>query len=364
MNYRLATILPEEALSPAAAGTKVMPIRLEEPISRIAIKYNVTKSLNYMTNHPAADITKIELVDGSDVLHSTSGFENQALCIFDRKVPSMLEGTNLINVPQDSMYGIDFGRWLFDPNLAFDPKRFKMPQLKITYNSLLSDTGGTVPKLQVLAYVFDEKVISPAGFLMSKEHHSELAPASAAAHKYVDLPLDFPYRRIMVRAFYEGYPPYYTISHVKVDEDNERRIPWDEDIEDYSERSRGRWQQINEPFHVCVLDDTPRDYYFTPSDWFNMVGGITTDSARHVSASMSRTGGMVGLKTNGNVTTMLGQVMGYCPNHCFDFECGDPKDMEDWYEVSKVGDLRLRVTGGTPGASGTYQVVIQQLRRY
>jgi len=362
MNYRLATLLPEEALSPTAAGTKLIPIRLKEPVSRIVIKYNVTKSLVAMTNHPAADITKIELVDGSDVLHATSGFENQALCIFDRRVPTMQEGVSLINVPQDCMFGIDFGRWLFDPELAFDPTRFSMPQLKITYNSLLSDTGGTVPKLQAHAYVFDEKVISPVGFLMSKEHHSENAPASATAHKYVALPVDFPYRRIMVRAFLVNYPPEHTISHVKIDEDNERKIPIDVNVEDYCERQRGRWEQVVDHLHINPAVTT-QYYFITPSNYFASISGLCTSPTAHYNVALGRTGGRVSI-TSDEITTILGEAMGWCPNHCFDFECGDPKDINDWYDVSKVGDLRLRVTGGGAGITGTYQVVIQQLRRY
>ena len=362
MNYRLATILPEEALSPTAGGTKLIPIRMKEPISRIEIKYAVTKSLQAMTDHPAADITKIELVDGSDVLHSLSGFENQALCMFDRKVPAMQEGVSLINVPQDSMYGIDFGRWLNDPQLAFDPNRFAMPQLKITYNSLLSDTGGTVPSLQVMAHVFDEKVINPIGFLMSKEHHSENAPASATAHKYVELPIDYRYRRIMVRAFLVNYPPEHTISHVKIDEDNERRIPWDVDVEDYCELSRARWEQIVD--HMHINPGIATQYYFvTPSNYFAAIQGLCTSPTAHYNVALGRTGGRVSI-TSDTITTILGEAMGWCPNHCFDFECGDPKDINDWYDVTKVGDLRMKVSGGGAGITGTYQVVIQQLRRY
>lgn len=361
MNYRMATILPEITL-PAAAATYTVPIRLEEPISRIAFKFNVKKSKNTMDNHPAADITRIELVDGSDVLHATTGFENQALCLFDRRTPTLNPGVSLINVEQHSVYGIDFGRWLFDPELAFVTKNFQMPQLKITYNSIVSDTGGTIPKLLIWAYVFDEKVISPRGFLMSKEHHAEAAPA-LNAYKYVDLPLDFPYRRIMVRAFYEAWPPDYTIKHVKIDEDNERRIPWNLDTLDYCQLSMARWEQIHEPFHISVTGDE-QGYYFTPSDHFNFVGGIQTSIARHIAANLARTGGHVHLQAT-DTTTLLGSVMGYCPNHCFDFECGDPKDIEDWWDVKKmVGDLRLRLQGGTAGINGEYQVVIQQLRSY
>jgi len=362
MKYRLATLLPEEALTPVAAGTKLIPIRLSEPISRIVLKYNVTKSLQAMTDHPAADITKIELVDGSDVLHATSGFENQALCIFDRRVPTMQEGVSLINVPQDCMFGIDFGRWLYDPELAFDPKRFNMPQLKITYNSLLSDTGGTVPKLQAFAYVFDEKVISPTGFLMSKEHHSENAPAAATAYKYVDLPVDFPYRRIMIRAFLVNYPPEHTISKVRIDEDNERRIPFDVDVEDYCERQRGRWIEVSD--HMHINPGIATQYYFvTPSNYFAAIQGLCTSPTAHYNVALGRTGGRVSI-TSDEITTILGEAMGWCPNHCFDFECGNPNDIDDWWDVTKVGDLRLRVAGGGAGITGTYQVVIQQLRKY
>jgi len=215
----------------------------------------------------------------------------------------------------------------------------------------------------VMAYVFDEKVISPVGFLMSKEHHAEACPA-LNAYKYVDLPLDFPYRRIMVRAFLKAYPPEHSIAHVKIDEDNERRIPWSINVEDYIELSMARWQQVNEPFHVCLYDpETVMDYYFTASSYFNMVGGITTDNTRIVEAIMSRTGGFVQLRAP-NTTTMLAQTMGYCPNHCFDFECGDPNDLNDWYDVTKVGSLKLNIKGHASRTAGNLQICLQQLRTY
>ena len=360
MNYRLATILPEITL-PAAAGTYTIPIRLDEPISRIAMKFQVKKSLNTMTNHPAADITKIELVDGSDVLHATSGFENQALVMFDRKTPTCLRGVFLISVEQESMYGIDFGRWLFDPELAFVTRNFLMPQLKVTYNSLLSDTGGTIPKLSVWAYVFDEKAISPSGFLMSKQHHKEACPA-LNAWKYVELPLDYPYRRIMIRAFYEAYPPEYSIQHVKLDEDNDHRIPLNVDLRDYIELSMPRWKEVNEPFCVTVVGDE-QGYYFTAASDMVAMTGMTTSIARHIALNRGRDSGHAHLHST-DVTTCMGQTIGYCPNHCFDFECGDVKDLADWYDVTRVGDLRMSIQGGTAGIDGEYSVVIQQLRYY
>jgi len=314
-----------------------------------------------MTNHPAADILRIEIVDGSDVLHSSTGFENQALCIFDRKTPTMWNGVALINNAQESMYGIDFGRWLFDPELALDPKRFAMPQLRVTYNSLLSDTGATVPRLMALAYVFDEKVINPVGFLMSKEHHSEAAPA-LNAYKYVEMPIDYPYRRLLLRAFLKRTNPQTNIQQIRLDEDNLRRVPIDINVEDYIYLSMCRWQQVNEPFHVSIVAAN-QEYYITPSNWFNMVGGEVTAAAHPVSAVRALTGGNVELSAT-EVTTMLGQTMGWCPNHCIDYEFGDVNDLNDWYDVTKVGNLRFRVQGGASGIAAAYQVLLQQLRYY
>ncbi|KKK87598.1 hypothetical protein LCGC14_2751610, partial [marine sediment metagenome] len=102
--------------------------------------------------------TKIELIDGSDVLHSLDGGQNQALCIFDRKCPTMNHGQYINANSQRSLYGIDFGRFLFDKELALDPSRFRNLQLKVSYDSDISDDGVTSGSLEVWADLFDEKV--------------------------------------------------------------------------------------------------------------------------------------------------------------------------------------------------------------
>lgn len=77
MNYRLANILAEEAATTAA--TKTLDINLADPISRIVVQMKGLNSSGVPTAHPAKMISKIELVDGSDVLFSLSGVEAQAL---------------------------------------------------------------------------------------------------------------------------------------------------------------------------------------------------------------------------------------------------------------------------------------------
>ncbi|KKL88030.1 hypothetical protein LCGC14_1928740, partial [marine sediment metagenome] len=56
---------------------------------------------------------------------------------------------------------------------------------------------------------------------------------------------------------------------------------------------------------------------------------------------------------------------GWLPNHCVQFPFGKPDDLNDWYDVTKLGSLRLRLKGGSGGSSnGTGAVVLQQFRRY
>ena len=93
MNYRNATILASKALT--TSGTETIDINVKDIISRITLSWKVSKSKHSMDSYAHKDISKIELVDGSDVLHSMNGGENQALCIYDRRCPTMNHGQSL-----------------------------------------------------------------------------------------------------------------------------------------------------------------------------------------------------------------------------------------------------------------------------
>ncbi|MBA7715420.1 hypothetical protein ES703_124464 [subsurface metagenome] len=359
MKYRVAKILAEESLS--AAGTKTIDLNVTEPISRIDLRYQVTKSKNDMDGPPAKDITKIELVDGSDVLHSLSGYENQALCIYDRPAPTMNHGQHWLNNSQRSVYGIDFGRFLWDPLLAFLPGKFKNPQLKITYNTILSDTGGTSPLLEVIAHIFDEKAVSPVGFLMSKEIYSADSPASGA-HAYVDLPTDYPIRQMLLRGYEDGYEPWQAILEARLDEDNLKRIPLDWDIEQYYQVMKGVWKAVEEGL-FCEPDTAGVVFYLTPTDYYASVMGTGQDVAVPVAMGTSCRGGKATLYGTANAN-YGGMARGYLPNHCVQFPFGLQQEPDDWYDVTKKGSVKLRITGGARGASTEFQVVLQQLRKY
>ena len=361
MNYRKATILAEETIT--AAGTKEIDIRIKKPISRITLAWRTTKTLNYCTAHPAADMVKIELMDGSDILHSLSGYMNQALCIYDRKVPTMCYGQHIAASYEYSMYGIDFGRKLWDRELAFDPTRFANPQLKITHNLKLSDTGVSSAYLEVLADVFDEKIIAPIGFLMAKEHYS-YTPGTDGTYEYIKLPIDHPYRQLLIRAFEIKYDPHETIEKLKLDEDNDARIPLDIDLEDYNRINKGVNNMVIEPVCGYIGGGTIGVFYITPTDMVCVLAGEGHGTAGcKTGVTTYPRGGYVDVRSD-DTNAYQGMAMGWLPNHTMQIPFGLQDDIDDWYDVKKVGDLRLRLEAGTRGSSGTCQVAVQQLRKY
>lgn len=359
MNYRKATLLAASDLG--ESGTKTIDINVRDIISRITMVWKVTKVGAGMDAHPSQDISKIELVDGSDVLFSMNGGQCQALCIYDRRCPTMCYGNHNIASSEQSEYGIDFGRWLYDTQLALDPTRFRNPQLKITFSRIIANTDASVSTMEVFADVFDEKIISPIGFLMSKEHHSRTPPASG--YWYIDMPTDHVIRKMLVQGYYKQNEAWNNVSEARLDEDNEKRIPFDWELEAYYRHMIGVWTPVSEKFVGSGSNDGDT-FYVTPTDYWASGYFVVEGGAQAVGFFNTNMVGGYCVLTSVGVTKLLGRVSGYLPNHCFEFPFGYDKDLEDWYDVTKLGSLRLRLEAGTGAANGTVGVVLQQLRRY
>jgi len=361
MKYRHAELLAAESIS--AAGTKTIDLDIVDCLSRIDIRWKATKSKGSMDAHPAADILKIELVDGSDVLHSTTGYENQALAIYSRRVDTMNHGQHISGSSEESQYGIDFGRYLWDERLAFDPKRFKNPQLKIQHNLALSDTGVSAAELEVFGHFFDEKVVSPMGFLMAKEHH-DYTCGSDNSYENIDLPTDYLIRQILVRAYRSGYEPWAQIDEARLDEENLKRVVFDHDsLENYYRVMKGVWKPVQELI-VGIASAGGVAFFVTPTDYWATMALLSQGNSPDTYLSGSSMKGGAPTVISAAATQFTGIVHGYLPNHCFQFPLGMQDDIDDWYDVTKLSRPRLRLRAAGSGTSGTGQVVLEQLRRY
>ena len=135
MRYRQATILAQESATTAA--TKTIDITLKDVISRLQIKFNATNNGHVATDHPAKQISKIELVDGSDVLLSLSAQQIEALMFYEYIKGRNYEMEYRNGCENRMVLDILFGRYLWDPVLGLDPTKFSNPQLKITHDLAL-----------------------------------------------------------------------------------------------------------------------------------------------------------------------------------------------------------------------------------
>lgn len=360
MNHRLNTLL--ERTTYDADKTETIDLDLIDPISQLVIELAVTNVGDIATAHAIACLEKIEIVDGSEVLFSLSGYEAEAVDIYHNKKIRSNWNPYLTTLDVQRFIGINFGRKLWDPELAFDPKKYKNPQLKLSLNI---DAGGNAPvqnKLKVWAAMWDQKAITPIGFLMHKEVRSYKATASG--DEPTDLPMDYPYRKLFVRQMEAGVEPCQNIDNIKLSEDQGKRIVFNHAPVDLLRSIAANNPQLIEQIMFAVASSA-RSVFTTVSeratatfaDWATTTGGGSY-------ASYGSAGGRMSVIAEA-AKNAVAIVAGWVPHGVFEIPFGDQDDMNDWYDVSKLGGLKLNITGNS-GLSGTetVQIFLQQLRRY
>lgn len=358
MKYRLAEILPPEDLT--ETGTKIIDITLADIISRIEIIFKTLNGDAGFDDHPAANVTKIELVDGSDVLFSLTGRECQALNHYDRRANVVNHMTGSNGDWMTASFGIDFGRHLWDEVLAFDPTKFTNPQLKVSWDEDVANTDCDVNSMLILGHIFDELKPTPTGFLMSKELYT-YTPA-ANAHEHVDLPTDYPLRKLMIGSHQETRAFSQMVAEARLSEDNDKRVPFDITGEELYWAIKAMYPEYSENIYMPVgTSDTT--FRVTPSEDAVIVG--TRTSTTNGLYLLFHNGGRAIGKCETSEETIYMLCKGHIPHGYAAIPFGDPEDFANWYDITALGSLKLRIKAGPSlGTDPTTQVVVQQLRPY
>lgn len=368
MRYRDAYIEDQKVL--ADSGTEVIDIRVKDPITELLISFY---ALNYSSGNKqspiARCISKIELVDGSDVLLSLSGQQAIALFFYDTgRMPARKIG-ELWNWSQVDHIPLRFGRFLGDPELAFDPTKFTNPQLKITWDlatvntvdsdGFTSDSG----RLTVIAKVMEETGGAPTGFLMNKEHYSFTTAGSGDEN--IDLPTDYPYRKLLVRSYIAGNELAACIDQVKLSVDQGKFVPFDlrtADLCRMMENWFGRAQQ-----EITVLFD----HGDTREVWIDMEVGAWAIGQGSIHRFIMCTDSWAGRVTlsaydaaGATMTAVEGTlyVQGRCVEGCLCYPFGRQDLIEEAFSAPDFGSVRLVLGNAT--ASAAASVMLQQIRNY
>ena len=359
MKYRTTNVFAEKSYT--ADFTELIDLNVGDPISELLIKYkglNTTGSAG-ATAHPAKCVTKVEISNGSDILFSLSGLDLYALAIIHNKNVA----ANWIQYLNDNYFDlslrINFGRRLWDPELALDPKQFPNLQLKIVSDM---DAGGVAPdasKLDVWAHCFDEKQISPIGFLSSKLIKEYTM--GDASHEYTDLPTDNIIRKILMRALVAGTEPYGVLANVKLDVDNDRHVIIDCNSDNLQWLFPEENINVLEGF-VAQNDGSQRSYYNTPTA--KVFGNVNewTAAASAYFAFYDGDGGRCKIDGSSGVNFVC-QLHGYCPNGVISIPMGNQNDIEDWFDPEGLKSLRLDMKSAS-SMTNAAQILLQTLRKY
>lgn len=364
MDYRLATLWPRANY--AADKTETIDIDLIDAISRLVVVYEPDATAVNLgcIAHPAKCIPKIELVDGSDVLYALTGQEAQAIDFYDRGIiPPNIIGYSP-PLYSKMIFNMNFGRRLFDPDLAFDPTKFRNPALKV---SIDINGGGYTPDdgyLTVLAHLFDEKPASPVGFFMNKEIKDY--SLGSASHEYTDLPMDFPYRQLFLRAQKYGTQVQDLIDIVKISQDVDRKIPLNHTMLQIISNMVQEWPLWVELMEMSNNTTTGEDYYCTPTDDINFADAVWREPA--LAFGISEYEGWGGRFTHA-ISTIVGNsnvlVSGHLPHAMVPLLPRLPVEDMEGYDISGIHSLKLDVlTLAAAAVTDSAQIIAQQIRKY
>ena len=350
------------------SGTKSYKLDYQDPISEISIRISATTGSSANVNNPIERcISKIEVVDGSEVLWSLPGDVAYALFTQLAGKPGNTYNTGGISDGAYIEIPIRWGRFLWDPVLAFDPRKFKNPQLKITFDE------ATVRAAGVTGYVSDsfaanimvhlmENAPAPRGFLMAKMIYDFTSLGSG--DEVVPMPTDYPYRMIMVRCYESGQAYDGGIDHYKLNCDGGKFIPFDmsatfvQDLmtqifpiverEGYDYGGSGdtfqTWLALNvrQTLHSHTTNNILAASSFWPSQF-------TANMIDHAGAGVSN-------------KAFHWSVAGWSPHNTMFIPFGRPDVIEEWFNAQGYGKINLNLTQGNAGAE--VNVCLQQLRTY
>lgn len=360
MNYREVELLARKTY--AADATEDIPLDMKDPISQIQITHEAYNTQAVAgTAHPVGCVTDITIKDGSDILYNLSGYQAVSADFYHNGKEPYNFITGLNNNNSETTYNLNFGRRLWDKELALDPSNFSNLQLSVSTDMNIGMVAPDAGYLTVTASLFDERKIEPVGFFTHKEHKAYTG--GSATHERVNLPTDNAYRMMFFRCLKAGVGWDYLYDTIKLEEDNGKKIPFDLTNWEILRSILQRWPEYRE-WQIIPGNQTERYWYCTPTYWPRFATAGWTNTAGYYGSCYEGDGGRYKYISNLTGANMEVIVSGYLPHGTAVIPFGDQQDLDDWYEMEKVESLVVDILGKANMSSQTSEVFSQQFRRY
>jgi len=351
------------------SDTVIIDINIKDPISYISVEYEATNGSTSCTDHEIHDdVSKIELVDGSDVIWSLSMIEAIALNFIELGVMPHAVLSEAASAKQEETCYIHFGRFQDDLEYYLDPTKFKNLQLRLTHALTIDASSGfttNTGKVTVMARIIEEGAAPYRGFMMAKEKYNWTSAASG--DEEIDMPRDYPYRILAIKALLSTYRPDEIISKVKLSCDADKYIPFDnymEDLMDINQKKLGLAQQVKTLLTAddgsALLDiyDIRKAHIDARVD--DHIATIETVDAEKITNQLINmtTPGTPAFQTIAQNCDIF--VEGVAPHATVGIWFGDPRDPNSWLKAPDFGDIKLKCTQAA--ANGACAIILQQLR--
>lgn len=350
------------------SGTITFNIDYSDIISMIAIQFNATNGASGNKNNPIeSNVSKIELVDGSDVLWSLPG--DVAFAHYNQltgKQPKQYY-SGAISDSQWVVIPIMFGRYLYDPTYAFNPNAFRNPQLKITFDEASIRAAGATGFVSdsftcSVLYSLVEDGEAPRGFFTAKDIYDYTSLASGDTT--IDLPTDYPYRNLMVRAYQAGQWFGTNVSNYKLTCDGGKFVPFDLPTDRWEILHKDRLPSVHRAVYT-ITDDAE-----THQLWLGIVNENSIHS--HVPGDIATTSSpangqvTVGHKTHAGAAVNANPVhifaKGWHPHNLLIYPFGRPDNPEEWFVAPEYNSIKLVLTNAN--AAAEVNVCLEQVRLY
>jgi len=352
----------------ADSGEVTTEITLRDPITALWVELRATNGSTYnLANLLAACIDAVEVIDGSDVIYSLDGYEALAIAMYKLKYMPYQLIVETEGLTQNCFFPILFGRELGDQAYAFDPTRFKNPQVRFKWNlANVRAVGATgfssgSATLTIMADVM-ESAPSPTNIFMTKEHYSFTTAGSGV--EYVDLPTDYKMKALYIRSHEDGVGQVSGLSNFKVTCDQGKFIPFDMRATDFK-----RWLTLRyPPFHYKHLlkAHNGTTVYFVPKqdeqvNYQPEVADCVVSGPNNGIGEQTLSIYTAGVADT-NYRNIWALVHGWCPFGMVYLPWGEEKDPASWLDAPAFKSVRLELTQNNAGANAF--VVVEQDRPY
>ena len=358
MKYRQSQLLA--ATSIMTAGTKVIDINIKDVISRLTIMIEGTNSTWDPIGHPSLIAKQIDLVDGSDVLHSMRGCYSHGVAFYGTGIQPHTYLNYTDNGKGKVAIPIYFGRELWDPMLALDPGKFNNLQLKIEHNYALGCATPDACTIEVWADIFDDVPAGLLGFLMAKSHWTKTLVASTT--DYVDLPTDHPIRLVMPAGFSNDEEPDMNIASFKLSEEHDKRVVIECDAKQAMKLYESQYPIWTEQMESRLVANVDQEFFVTPCKDVQLQPLASNDSDGVIHAPWSGGNGRImDASVGANFTA---SVQGRCAHGINPLPMGRLNEIDSWWNTPELGSARIKMVTGAGDTSSLYELLLQQYRKY